>query len=271
MKAKTFSMFAIFSLMAVMLLALPAVESDAQSYSAVSVLIAGPETIGVNGTLEYTINLVGGPAEGIVNGLWEYEASLELENETGSAAVSPEKLGNSTVNLFKVNVTAPALEQTMTLVVTGHSIYGNDSAEATGRYEIRVIKPVVLRARVSNNGKVAVSDVPVAFYAGGEEIARTTTSLEPGESKVVEVNWTGFQSGEYTVEVRIDPEGKFFNSNVEASTLSEQYYVGEKSNIMVWIFGIILLAVGFLTFTMVMNARRPQRPTGAPAKWRKKK
>ncbi|MDG6220457.1 MAG: CARDB domain-containing protein, partial [Candidatus Thermoplasmatota archaeon] len=164
-------------------------NAEAQSYPNLSIEIGGPNNLAINATSRYSITMSGGPAQGVQDGWWSYEATLEMSNQTGNPKVTP-AARNGTTNVFIINVTAPAEEQVMLLRVTGtsNSLTENQSRETV--YEIKIVRPLVLSTTVTNNGEVSVSNVPVVFYANGREVAKTTVSLSPGETKKVSVNWT---------------------------------------------------------------------------------
>ncbi|MDG6221035.1 MAG: hypothetical protein QCI38_06255, partial [Candidatus Thermoplasmatota archaeon] len=59
---------------------------------------------------------------------------------------------------------------------------------------------------------------------------------------------------------------KFFGLGAQDTIATKTYYVGEPSSLEAWVYGTILVAVGFLTVLMVLSARQSKRP--AP-KWKK--
>ncbi|GEM_PF-1320992 len=227
-------------------------------YPPVAVFVKGPENIAINATGEYTVKVDGGPASMSDSGWYTFSARIEYENKTGNPGVDPTS-GNSTTGVFRINITAPATEQTITLVVTGTSETPDgqkDSAEK--RVKIKIVRPVVLKAKVKNEGKIRVENVPVVFYADGKEVARTRVSLDPGEEKTVMVNWTTYDDGPHTVEVKVDPEGNFWDVTTENNVASTQIYINKPHNYLNYLYATVLVLMAFFVYGKVREARKPQ-------------
>jgi ribosomal protein L40E len=71
---------------------------------------------------------------------------------------------------------------------------------------IVVNSTVTLSARVHNLGTLSVSNVPIFFYDGNEEIANTTISVSPGGQEQASVSWTPTMPAPvHTIRVEVNP------------------------------------------------------------------
>ncbi|MCD6461730.1 MAG: hypothetical protein J7L61_03200 [Thermoplasmata archaeon] len=258
-KALAVSLLLLMSVLAVWVISSP--PAGAADYPDVSVLVSGPEYVAVNSTVQYKITVAGGPAEVADegDGWWTYSARVEYENKTGNPGVEPMS-GNSTGGVFTLNLTAPATVQTITLVVRGTSeTIGGLEEDGEKRLEIHIVKPVVLSATVKNTGSIRMEDVPVVFYVDGEEVDTVRVSLDPGEEKVVSVNWTKYDKGKHNIQVVVDPEGRFPDVSLEDNTAVSHVNVGEFHNWLNWVYALILITMAFLVYGKVREAKRPKR------------
>ncbi|MBC8354900.1 MAG: VWA domain-containing protein [Planctomycetes bacterium] len=79
--------------------------------------------------------------------------------------------------------------------------------------------PVTLQPRVINFSTVESVEVPISVFAGDEEVARKTITVEPGKAAEAEVIYTPEQSGIQRLRYEI-PDDRFAGDNVFRFTLS---------------------------------------------------
>ena len=58
-----------------------------------------------------------------------------------------------------------------------------------------------IKAKISNLGTVAETNVPIAFFAGGSQLSSTNLSLAAGQEDSVSYNWTPTAAGNIEIKV----------------------------------------------------------------------
>ncbi len=139
----------------------------------ISARVSGPPALAPNQAAAYNLTVLG-MTEGVpVN----YSISYWItgDNVTGGAplAASPGR-ADGTRTTFKVNVTAPPLEQTMTLVATVQAVSRSGTETATVEFPIVVVTGIVLSATFHNASPTAALNVTVRFYVDGTPVGTTT-------------------------------------------------------------------------------------------------
>lgn len=128
--------------------------------------IGGPSALAPGQTAEYNITITGGPTGNVT-----YSVSYHISgaNTTGGnpLAASPgQTSGNRTS--YRVNITAPTVEQDLTLIVTVLAAPRSGPNEnVTVTYPIKVIKPLMLTATFHNGGSTTALNVTVRWYIDG--------------------------------------------------------------------------------------------------------
>jgi len=170
-----------------------------------------------------------------------------------NALVSPGD-GISKNGIFHFNVTSPEVAQDVTITVNITSYTSpQDYVKVTKQIYIQVVGPVIISAKVVNNGNMALVGVPITFYADGVQLYKTNISLEALSSKTVIYNWTqqDISNGEHLVTVELDPNNQFVRFEGGGTVFTQTVYVGgiNYSNtdaILIMVFFLLLLVSYFV-------------------------
>jgi len=235
--------------------AVPMVQAD-DAIAPLHAQLDGPLVVTTGSRNQYVLTMVGGPAEDGV-GNYSYKASMNGE-DVGDAMFLPSSGGPKTTGKFYLNLTAPTVAQTMTLLVNCTSSNTVSAVKANIQLTVKVVEPITLSATVTNTGNVSVTVVPLALqiYQDGEwvEFYNTTLDLAAGESYAFVYNWTaqGVDSGEHKVRMLLDPGNAIVTFEGGATVYETTIYYHMPGygglNTLLWILVIALGAVTFLVW-----------------------
>jgi len=222
------------------------------AYSSVSVNLEYPTYAGKLQTVSCKLYVSGGPA-GDIGGNYSYRAEVVAGNETGSS-VSP-TTGSSQQGIFFFNVTMPGeAPQKIKIKVNATSTEwsGKDSKYRVGEFEMLVVDPIVITAKVLNNGPVDAYNVTAKFYADGTLLGTKVFNVSSHASVDLEYNWTFFRidSGKHVVTVTIDDPNNLVEFSDGNNAFSRTIYVGNQGNPMGAILTILLIIVSILVVLM---------------------
>jgi hypothetical protein len=241
----------------------------------VRVFITGPDALPINDTVEYTIRIIGGPAEPEnlkenETANWSYMASLGILKPP-TANVNPEE-ANSTENIFIITVTTPSDPTTLSLEVNGTSSNETKSLWSGAVFkEIEVFKPITVNitAVVRNPSDIDVRDAFISFYVDGIMVGNLTEGLLANSTKEVYLEWVASKDdkGEHEVEVRINEDGRLLEFNNGDNVLHQTIYLGDRPDrpmgpIMIFnsglgfVIGVIAFIFAFTAVLMWRNTRR---------------
>lgn len=245
-----------------LLLLLGGVLVSSQAVDATSpiyIKVEGESTVAIKETNLYSVMAVGGPAEG-AGGNYSFLVTVEGQN-VADAVISPSN-GRSSTGTFNFNLTAPSTATEMTVVVnvTSESSTGAKQT-ATMTYYVDSVVPIVIWAKVVNQGSVALSNVPVYFYADNELLEQENISLAAGGSKIVYYNWTeSVGQGQHEITVQLDPNGQFVRFESGGTVYSQTIWVGmnDYGNTDAILIGgiVILIFVAYLVYKRPGSKRR---------------
>jgi hypothetical protein len=231
------------------------VDGDTPIY----ISVHGKTTVAILEKNPYTVFAVGGPAEG-VGGNYSFVVTVEGA-DVADAVISPSN-GKSSTGEFKFNLTAPSASTQMTIVVkvTSESDTGSELT-ASLNYYINSVVPIVIAAKVVNEGSMALLNVPVYFYGDGRLLDQQNISLTAGASKIVYYNWTeSVRQGQHEVQVVLDPNGEFVRFESGGTDYTQTIYVGMNNydNTDAILIGgiVILLFIGYLVYKRPGQKRR---------------
>jgi hypothetical protein len=235
----------------------------------VFVTVEGPDVMPIGGVFPFNITAVGGPAGEV--GTYNISAFLLGSNLTG-ADPSP---GNVFMNMsadphWTVNVTVPNDPQTMTLVVNVTSDYENESDFKETRHQIKVVRPTVLSAEISNPLDYELREIPVDFYvrAPGESEDRLLgtvliESMAPGEKEFASFDWVVADPspGRYrlTVVIDLDRDG-VINEEAGDSMAVSHFYVGGGVGLLSYLLAVLFIL--FIILSAFWLLRKPTRRKG---------
>lgn len=191
-------------LLALGLLLLPLPTASGQEL--VAVFITGPDNTAVGETVEVTVTVAGGPGED--NGSFAVKAFLRGPDLTGATPVEDAPLEQISANgSFAFNITLPAVDQFVRLVVEGNSSQGPTFRLGSATKLIRVLVPLQVSAPVVNTGTIEVVNLKAFLFIDARQVAETEiASLKPGESKTVSFSHlpVDLGVGSHVLEIRVD-------------------------------------------------------------------
>ncbi len=230
-------------------------QADAQALFGT---ILGPEAVAPRRATEYNVSVAGGPVGVSVNYSLEYY--LEGSDLTGASPVvsTPGRTsGNRTT--FRVNVTAPDQEQTVTLVVKISASTTTETENATIQRAIIVLTPIVLSATFRNNAETAALNVLVRFYVDDAPVGtQTIARLAGGTESSVSVSWipVGLQPGAHQVRVEADLDGDGIIDPARGEAKVSEIFIRESAQISPGWNVLIALAVFVPAFIATVALRR---------------
>jgi hypothetical protein len=231
----------------------------------VRVFITGPDSIPTNISVEYTVRIVGGPAEHLgenETANWSFQAQI-ISKIPSSAKPEPET-GNSTENIFKINVSAPNDKNTLSLEINGTSSNGtavNWSGAVVKEIEIFRPIPVNITAMIFNPTDIDIRDALISFYVDGEMVGNKTEGFSANSSKEVYYEWVASKDdkGEHLVEVRINEDGTLLEFNNGNNVITQTIYIGNRPEqpqgpIMIFNNDALLFFIGLIAFLFALSA-----------------
>ncbi len=235
-----------------LLCTVPAVQADTTT-NPLHAQLDGPMVVTAGSIHVYVLTMVGGPAE-MGDGNYSYTAELTGENTYG-ASILPGTVTPKASGTFYLNLTAPAVPQTLTITIKCTSASTTTTVNTALEYNVRVVEPVVLSATITNTGKVSVNGVPLVLqiFRDGDwvQFHSTTLDLGAGETYDLKYNWTALdlRSGEYKVRMLLDPDNSVVTFEGGSAVYETTIYYDMPGyggvNSLLW---VLVIALGFVTF-----------------------
>ncbi len=240
----------IFLLLFLVFLLIPTNTSAAKK---VYVHITGPDVIGVGERNDYTITILGGPAE--EDGEWNYTAYLIGTNLTGASPLftSP-ATESSNNNAFVVEVTSPSIEQNIKLFVNGTSTKNDQTMWKEETYEIKVVEPIIISATIQNAGELDIQNADVKFYVDSKYVGfETIDFLMANSSKDITHKWIvkSLSLGTHIVKITVDLNGDGVIGEGDVVITQSFYKSGEKADYTWTIYIAIITAIMFTSLIVV--------------------
>jgi CARDB protein len=247
-------------LVAMMALALILVPAAAQT--PIYATVSGPAAIAPGRTGSYELNATGGPGNPVNYSVSWYVTGPDLAGNPSPLAASPGTL-SGTQSPFRLNVTTPTKEQTLTLHVTIDASSGGTTESTTVEKSIVVIAPIVLSASFRNEGSTAALNVSVRFYlddgfVGMQTIARIGAGGQ--ESASFDYLPVGLSTGTHRVRVEadLDHDGRIDAARGE-TILSDVFYKGTPA-LGTGVAVLIGIGVFIPVFLVTAALRRREKP-----------
>lgn len=242
----------------VLLLALALPAAFAQVTGPLVATVTGPAGVAPAQTAYYNVTVSGGPTGNVSYTVTYY---VRGDNTTGAAPLlgTPGSTsGNGTT--FQLNVTTPAVEETLTLVVTvGASVSGAPVENTTTSFAITVTQPIILSATFHNSSSTAAVNVTVRWYVDNVFVGTSLIQrIAANGDATTTFSWlpTSLSAGEHTVTAAadIDHNGVIDPARGEVST-STIFYNQAQPLSTGW---VILLGMGVFipVFIGVVAIRR---------------
>ena len=221
--------------------------------------ITGPPAAAASAATIYNLTINGGPS-GSVN----YTVKWYITGSDTSGGVpiqsNPRSASGATPE-FKLNLTTPSKEQTITLVVTVSAASGGTTEDTTAEKAIVIVTPVVLSATFRNNGSTAAVNVTVRFFVDDVAVGTKTVSrIDPGKDATVTFNYlpVGLAQGTHGVRIEADLDGNGVIDPARGEVATSQlFYKGTPGLSTGWTV-LIGIAV-FLPVLLVTIAVRRRR------------
>jgi CARDB len=241
------------------LLALSAGSADAQP--PIFATLSGPPAVGLSRIASYELNVSGGPGDPVNYSVSWYVSGPEPAGASPLAA-SPGKT-SGTQTTFRLNITAPAREQTLTLTVLVNATAGGLTEDTTVERSIAVLTPIVLSGTFRNDGSTAAVNVTVRFYvddvpAGTQTIAR----INPGAAATASLDYLplGLSTGSHRIRIEADLDGDgTIESGRGETILSDVFYKGTPA-LSPGLTVLIGIGVFFPIFLVTLAVRRRNKP-----------
>ncbi len=168
--------------------------------------LAGPTALAPGQTASFNVTASGGPSGNVTYSVVYYIKGTNTSGGSPLAASPGRRSGNRTT--LQINMTAPTLEQTLTLVVTLDATPQAGAAEnVTRTFSIAVIKPIVLTATFHNGGTTSAVNITVRWYVDGALIGTSfIMQIASNADSTVTFNYlpVGLAAGEHTLRVEAD-------------------------------------------------------------------
>jgi hypothetical protein len=239
-------------------LILPAGPAGAQT--PIFATITGPAAAGVGGTVTYDLTATGGPGGAVNYSVTWHVTGPDLTGASPLAA-SPGRLSGANAT-FRLNVTAPATEQTITLIVAMTATSGGTVEETTVERSISVVTPIVLTATFRNEGPTAAVNVTVRFYVDDALVGTSTLArINPNAQAIASFDYlpAGLSTGSHRVRIEADLDG---NGEIDEASgeaiVSDLFYKGTPE-LSLGITILIAIGVFFPLFFVTVAVRRRQR------------
>lgn len=247
----------LFPLLLVLAVLLPGALGDVSGPLVAS--ITGPPGLSPAQSAYYNLTISGGPT-GKVNYTISYY--ITGANTSGAAPLigTPGKTGGNRTG-YQLNITTPAVEETLTLVVTVEAfIVGGGSVEnTTTSFAITVTKPIVLSATFHNTSSTAAVNVTVRWYVDNGLVGTSLVKqIAANGDATVTFNYlpASLSAGEHTVTAMadLDHNGVIDPSRGEVVT-STIFYNQAQPPSMGWVI-LLGIAVFLPVFIGVVALRR---------------
>jgi len=217
----------------------------------VFVRLDGPTALATGSSQIYTLTISGGPGE--EGGNFSYSIGLSGLNTTG-ASVSP-TTGNSTSGSFSLNITAPAIPQTLKVMVNATSHNAAKSVTVEKSFSIIILRPIVISQKIVNTGDVEAKNVLVKFYVDDSFIGSQVVDSIPAKSDAtVEYKWLAEHEspGKHEVKVVVDSQNELVELSEGNNVAYHTIYIsgGNTIGAVLWAVIGVLIAVLFLLYSM---------------------
>jgi len=221
--------------------------------------ISGQTLVAINEKHQYQVTAVGGPGEG-VGGNYSFAFSVVGSSKT-DALVTPDS-GASATGRFTTNLSASSFAEVITLIVKVTSFNSTATSNVTKSIAIQVVKPIVISAKVVNQGNATLTGVPVTFFVDEVQLYNTTIDLDSKATKTVVYNWTSqaVSDGEHSVRMELDPNSQFVRFSSGGTIFTQTIWVGATDTsgndaVLIGLF-VLLLFVTYMVYKRPAKRRK---------------
>jgi hypothetical protein len=222
--------------------------------------VAGPPAAAIGTVAFYNLSISGGPSSSV-----NYTVKWYITGPDTTGGVphqSNPSSASGTAPTFKLNITAPSKEQTITLVVTVSASSGGTTENTSTEQRIVVVTPIVLSATFRNNGSTAAVNVTVRFFVDDVAVGTKTVSrIDSNKEATVTFNYLpiALQPGTHRVRVEADLDGNGVIDSARGEVATSQlFYKGTPALSTGWTV-LIGIAVFLPVLLLTIAVRRRRR------------
>jgi len=228
----------------------PAMMVQATTPAPLYASLSGPTLIATNEIHQYQVVAIGGPGES--SGNYSFQFTVIGNSLTSNALVTPDS-GTSATGKFTTNLTASSSAEDITLSVKVTSNNATATSNITKSIVVKIVKPIVISAKVVNQGNATLTGVQVAFFVDDVQQYNTTITLSSKATQTVVYNWTSqtVSNGEHSVRVELDPNNQFVRFSSGGTIFTQTIWVGPTDNsgsdaVLIGLFVLLLIATYFV-------------------------
>ena len=221
--------------------------------------LSGPTLVATNENHQYQVIAIGGPGEG-AGGNYSFRFDV-VGSAKSDAMVTPDS-GSSATGRFTTNLTISSFAEDLMLVVEVISYNTTAASNITKSLAIKVVEPIVISAKVVNQGNATLTGVPVTFFVDDVQLYNTTINLGAKATRTVVYNWTSqtVSDGEHSVRVELDPDSQFVRFSSGGTIFTQTIWVGVtdasgSDGILIGLF-VLLLFVTYLVYKRPAKRRK---------------
>lgn len=220
--------------------------------------LSGPPAVGIGRTATYELNVSGGPGDPA-----NYSVSWYVSGDEGSPRAASPGRTSGTQSTFRLNITAPSREQTLTLTVLINATSAGETESATLERSIAVLTPIVLSGTFRNDGSTAAVNVTVRFYVDDAPVGtQTIARINPSGSATASLDYLplGLSTGAHRIRIEADLDGDgTIDSGRGETILFDVFHKGTPA-LSPGITVLIGIAVFFPVFLATLAIRRRNKP-----------
>lgn len=226
------------------------------SQAGVDVNINGPTRVFKNHTVQYEIE-VGGSF-----GLYAQNWSISIE-ESDKYSVDQYQKQSIKSNTFQLNFTTMK-EGKATLNIKGFCSDGEETRYREASLDIKSVEAVSVFVDLKNTKDITMGDLKLGLFIDGKlQNTKIVSTLEPGETKNIQINWSkdGLDEGEHELEVWVDYGYHEDDSFVKDELLVEKtFYIQGENTLYEYAWLMIAAGIlGFLGLYYYLNRKKRRR------------
>lgn len=224
--------------------------------------VTGPRALAPGASAQYNVSIAGGPqGPSVTYAVQYYLTGADLTGGAPTQASPGTASGSQT--LFRVNVTAPQRDQTVTLTAKISATDGTVTENGTAETTIQIITPILLSATFRNSGTSAALNVTVRFYVNGAFVGTSLLGrIGPGGEATATYSWlpVGLPTGSHSVRVEADLDGNGAIDPSRGEVVGTTIFYREAPPLSLgWVLGISA-GVAVAAFFGTVAFRRRKRP-----------
>jgi len=243
--------------LAILMLAIlaPMVSIDSQASSGkptesmlIDIRLDGADMIGAGMEETFTLRISYAYPERILN--FSYLAEMTGANTTGGS-VTPEN-ATSGEGVFKVAIRGPITPGKITIKVNATATEARNTWYRVKEFEIDIAKPIYVKAKLVNNGDVAVTGVSVKMLVDGELMQTEEYNLTGRQTIDLNFSWVAasISEGKHTVTLMIDDSTNIIDFSNGDNILTLDVYYSNSGNIL---RGVLVLMIVFVAIILVLT------------------